>query len=142
MTSGGTPFYYHYDGLGSVANLTSATGVTPVSLHHPPSAGVSETVGAGGVTGIVAGVAPFNIEVSTAGCVNQLGGGFTEAGAIGGEIGQASANVFASNNVFGFSVSGGGGVDYSPPFLPGVAYVAHTETSTLSVGDKCGNNSK
>jgi RHS repeat-associated protein len=36
MTSGGTPFYYHYDGLGSVANLTSATGVTQWSYTYEP----------------------------------------------------------------------------------------------------------
>lgn len=81
-------------------------------------------------------------EITTAGCVNEQGGPFLEAGGIGGEVAQGSASVFASGNVAGFSTGAGGGVDYTPPFLPGVAYVAHTETSTYSVGGKCGNNSK
>lgn len=36
MASGGNTFYYHYDGLGSVANLTSATGVTQWSYTYEP----------------------------------------------------------------------------------------------------------
>jgi len=36
MTSGGSPFYYHYDGLGSVANLTSATGIAQWSYSYEP----------------------------------------------------------------------------------------------------------
>lgn len=48
MTSGGSPFYYHYDGLGSVANLTSATGVTQWTYTYEPFGTTrTQTQGAG-----------------------------------------------------------------------------------------------
>lgn len=36
MTTGPGPFYYHYDGLGSVANLTSAAGTPQWSYTYEP----------------------------------------------------------------------------------------------------------
>ena len=113
-----------------------------VSLHHWPSVGVTETVGAGVATGVLAGLTPFNIDISTAGCVNEVGGPFTEVGAIGGEVAQGSFSIFGAGSVAGVSVGAGGGVDYTPPFLPGAIYAAHTETGTYSVGGKCGQISK
>lgn len=40
MDTGGNPFYYHYDGLGSVVNLTSSTGVTQWTYAYLPYGGV------------------------------------------------------------------------------------------------------
>ena len=36
MTTGGAAYYYHYDNLGSVANLTSATGTTQWTETYEP----------------------------------------------------------------------------------------------------------
>jgi RHS repeat-associated protein len=36
MNTGGASYYYHYDGLGSVANLTSATGATQWTYAYEP----------------------------------------------------------------------------------------------------------
>jgi RHS repeat-associated protein len=36
MTTGGAAYYYHYDSLGSVANVTSATGVTQWTEAYEP----------------------------------------------------------------------------------------------------------
>jgi RHS repeat-associated protein len=36
MTSGGNSYYYAYDGLGSVANMTSSTGATEWTYHYDP----------------------------------------------------------------------------------------------------------
>ena len=40
LDTGGTPFYYHYDGLGSAVNLTSSTGVTQWTYDYLPYGGV------------------------------------------------------------------------------------------------------
>lgn len=40
MDTGGSPFYYHYDGLGSVVNLTGSTGVTQWTYDYLPYGGV------------------------------------------------------------------------------------------------------
>jgi RHS repeat-associated protein len=40
LDTGGSPFYYHYDGLGSVVNLTSSTGVTQWTYDYLPFGGV------------------------------------------------------------------------------------------------------
>jgi RHS repeat-associated protein len=42
MKSGGSSFYFHHDGLGSVANLTSSTGVTQWTYDYHPY-GVTRT---------------------------------------------------------------------------------------------------
>ena len=40
MDTGGNPSYYHYDGLGSVVNLTGSTGVTQWTYAYLPYGGV------------------------------------------------------------------------------------------------------
>jgi len=40
MDTGGSPYYYHYDGLSSVVNLTSSTGVTQWTYDYLPYGGV------------------------------------------------------------------------------------------------------
>ncbi len=40
LDTGGSPFYLHYDGLGSVVNLTSSTGVTQWTYDYLPYGGV------------------------------------------------------------------------------------------------------
>ena len=40
MDTGGNPSYYHYNGLGSVVNLTSSTGVTQWTYAHLPYGGI------------------------------------------------------------------------------------------------------
>jgi RHS repeat-associated protein len=40
MDTGSNPFYFHYDGLGSVVNLTSSTGVTQWTYAYLPYGGV------------------------------------------------------------------------------------------------------
>jgi RHS repeat-associated protein len=107
------------------------------SFHHWPSIGPTETVGVGAVTGIVASLQPVTLQASSASCVNELGGRFTDAGFIGGEVAQGAVNVFHGGRVNGFNVGPGGGVDWSPPFIPGVAHAGFTETETHSVGGHC-----
>jgi len=40
MDTGGSPYYYHFDGLGSVVNLTNSTGVTQWTYDYLPYGGV------------------------------------------------------------------------------------------------------
>jgi RHS repeat-associated protein len=40
LDTGGNPFYFHYDGLGSVVNLTNSTGVTQWTYTYLPYGGV------------------------------------------------------------------------------------------------------
>ena len=40
VDSGGSPSYFEYDGLGSVVNLTSSTGVTQWTYAYLPYGGV------------------------------------------------------------------------------------------------------
>jgi RHS repeat-associated protein len=40
LDTGGNPFYFHYDGLGSVVNLTNSTGVTQWTYSYLPYGGV------------------------------------------------------------------------------------------------------
>src|SRR5207249_3588371 len=43
MNAGGSAYYFHYDGLGSVANVTSANGGSEWTYSYEPFGAVSET---------------------------------------------------------------------------------------------------
>lgn len=40
LDTGGSPFYLHYDGLGSIVNLTSSSGATQWTYDYLPYGGV------------------------------------------------------------------------------------------------------
>src|SRR5207248_2244988 len=49
MTTGGSNYYYHYDNLGSVANLTNSTGASMWTEVYEPFGSIrTETKNAGG----------------------------------------------------------------------------------------------